>query len=56
MGVDCRQQILAQYAQQLSEEDLEKLANASRGMSGRDLRDICEAAERKVASKVFSPF
>ena len=48
-----RQQILKIYAQQLSQGDLEQLAEACEGMSGRDLRDICEQAERKTASKVL---
>ena len=55
MPVAGRQQILKIYAQQLSQGDLEKLAEACEGMSGRDLRDICEQAERKTASKVLLP-
>ena len=46
-----RHEILRTYAQQLSDGDLEKLAAATPGMSGRDLRDICEQAERRWASK-----
>ena len=47
----CRQEILQTYAQQLSGDDLEKLAAATPGMSGRDLRDVAEQAERRWASK-----
>ena len=46
-----RQEILRTYAQQLTDDDLEKLAAATPGMSGRDLRDVCEQAERRWASK-----
>lgn len=48
----CRQKILAQYAQQLSDKNLATLSEVCLGMSGRDLRDVCESAERRVASKV----
>ena len=48
----CRQQILSLYAQQLEGEELHKVAAACEGMSGRDLRDICEQAERRTASQV----
>lgn len=48
----CRQQILAQYAQHLKEADLAALADATGGMSGRDLRDVCESAERRWAAQV----
>jgi hypothetical protein len=44
--------ILKQYAKQLGEEDLQKLAAQTGGMSGRDLRDVCEITERRWASKV----
>lgn len=47
-----RQQILSHYAQQLEEGELEQLAGVCEGMSGRDLRDVCEQAERKTASQV----
>lgn len=43
------------YAQQLEGEELQKLAAACEGMSGRDLRDVCEQAERRTASQVESP-
>lgn len=47
-----RQQILSLYAQQLDMEELQKLAAACESMSGRDLRDVCEQAERRTASQV----
>lgn len=51
-GVMHRHLILRQYAQQLSERELEQLAERTGGMSGRDLRDVCEHTERRWASKV----
>ena len=47
-----RRQIVAQYAQHLKEDELAALADATAGMSGRDLRDICEQAERHWAAQV----
>ncbi|GFR42509.1 hypothetical protein Agub_g3400 [Astrephomene gubernaculifera] len=49
----CRQLILKQYAQQLSDADLALLAERTPGMSGRDLRDVCEHTERRWASKII---
>jgi hypothetical protein len=40
------------YAQQLSDEELQQLAAATAGLSGRDLRDIASRTERSWASKV----
>ncbi|GAQ86354.1 AAA-type ATPase family protein [Klebsormidium nitens] len=48
-----RQEIFAQYAQHLSASDREAVAAATESMSGRDIRDICEQAERHWASKVI---
>lgn len=50
---ECRVAILRQYAQQLSEKDIHKIASVTEGMSGRDLRDICEVAERHWASLII---
>ena len=47
-----RAKILRQYAQHLSDAELLALAHATPGMAGRDLRDVCEQAERHWASKV----
>jgi hypothetical protein len=40
------------YAKQLGDAELDSLARATPGLSGRDLRDVCEATERRWASKV----
>ena len=47
-----RQLILRQYAQQLDDAALGRLAGATGGMSGRDLRAVGETTERRWASKV----
>ena len=52
LGLLGRQQILEQYAQHLSAEELHQLASLTSGCSGRDLRDLCEQAERHWAAKV----
>jgi len=49
----CRADILRQYARQLGPEELALLAEATEGMSGRDLRDIAETAERRWAAKLI---
>jgi SpoVK/Ycf46/Vps4 family AAA+-type ATPase len=49
----CRKQIVGQYAQQLSQADLEQLAAVTHGLSGRDLRDLCEQTERRWASRII---
>ncbi|PNW70589.1 hypothetical protein CHLRE_17g726150v5 [Chlamydomonas reinhardtii] len=49
----CRKLILKQYAQQLSDSELGQLAERTPGMSGRDLRDVCEHTERRWASKII---
>lgn len=54
-GPEDRARILEHYAKQLPPEDLRRLAEASPGLAGRDLRDICEQAERRWASKVGGP-
>ena len=46
-----REAILQLYAAHLPAADQRALAAASDGASGRDLRDVCEAAERKWAAK-----
>ena len=48
----CRAQVLHQYAKHLSEVEVARVAEASPGMAGRDLKDISEQAERRWASKV----
>ncbi len=48
----CRAEILKQYARHLSDAEVLAVAHATPGMAGRDLKDICEQAERRWASKV----
>eukprot|EP00963_Diacronema_lutheri_P011720 scaffold1440_cov332-Pavlova_lutheri.AAC.20 len=48
-----RSKILVSFARQLNEEEIRRLAGLTEGMSGRDLRDLCENAERRWASKVI---
>ncbi|CAN8308425.1 unnamed protein product [Cochlearia groenlandica] len=48
-----RQDIIAQYAKQLSKPELVQLAQATEAMSGRDIRDVCQGAERTWASKLI---
>lgn len=45
-----RKQIFSRYAKQLNDEELQQLAGLSEGMSGRDIRDSCEIAERAWVS------
>ena len=47
-----RVEILRQYAKHLDETSLESIAAEAEGMSGRDLRDVCEIAERRHAGKI----
>lgn len=49
----CRRDILKTYAKNLKEVELLAVAAATPGMAGRDLRDICEQAERKWAAKII---
>ncbi|XP_043689240.1 outer mitochondrial transmembrane helix translocase isoform X2 [Telopea speciosissima] len=48
-----RQKIAAQYAKHLKESELIEFAAVTEGMSGRDIRDICQQAERHWASKII---
>lgn len=48
----CRADILKQYARHLSDAEVLAVASATPGMAGRDLKDVCEQAERRWASKV----
>ena len=45
-----RKAIFGRYAKQLSDTELQQLAELSDGMSGRDIRDSCEIAERAWVS------
>ncbi|VFQ88925.1 unnamed protein product [Cuscuta campestris] len=48
-----RQEIGAQYAKHLTESELSEFAKATEGFSGRDIRDVCQQAERHWASKII---
>jgi len=46
-----RKGIFALYARHLDNSALDRLASISDGASGRDIRDVCEAAERRWAAR-----
>ncbi|XP_019243890.1 PREDICTED: uncharacterized protein LOC109223875 isoform X3 [Nicotiana attenuata] len=48
-----RQEIAAQYAKHLTDSELSEFARATEGLSGRDMRDVCQQAERHWASKII---
>ncbi|KAG1364027.1 putative ATPase family AAA domain-containing protein 1-B [Cocos nucifera] len=48
-----REEISAQYAKHLKKSELVQFASATEEMSGRDIRDVCQQAERHWASKVI---
>ncbi len=48
-----RMSIFENYAKQLSGSDLERLAKESEGLSGRNIKDVCEHSERRWASKLL---
>ncbi|XP_021766824.1 nuclear valosin-containing protein-like [Chenopodium quinoa] len=48
-----RQKIAAQYAKHLANSELDEFASVTEGLSGRDIRDVCQQAERRWASKVI---
>ncbi|TKY72199.1 nucleoside-triphosphatase protein [Spatholobus suberectus] len=48
-----RQEIASKYAKHLSKPELDELARVTEDMSGRDIRDICQQAERSWASKII---
>lgn len=48
-----RQEIAAQYAKHLKDSELSEFARATEGLSGRDMRDVCQQAERYWASKII---
>ncbi len=51
---DERKKIFGNYAKHLSSEELQELAKISNDMSGRDIKEICEAAEREFASRIIN--
>ncbi|KAA8520142.1 hypothetical protein F0562_014398 [Nyssa sinensis] len=48
-----RQEIAAQYAKHLTKSELAEFATVTEEMSGRDIRDVCQQAERHWASKII---
>ncbi|XP_042026169.1 probable spastin homolog spas-1 isoform X2 [Salvia splendens] len=46
-----REAIVTQYAKHLTTSEIAELARATEEMSGRDIRDVCQQAERQWASK-----
>ncbi|CAA0817960.1 P-loop containing nucleoside triphosphate hydrolases superfamily protein [Striga hermonthica] len=48
-----RAAIVAQYAKHLKKSETIELASVTEGMSGRDIRDVCQQAERHWASKII---
>ncbi|KAF4674846.1 hypothetical protein FOL47_008594 [Perkinsus chesapeaki] len=48
-----RADIFGLYARQLSKEDCEQLAKISAGLSGRNIKDACQDAERRWAAARF---
>ena len=50
---DSRSKILKLYAKHLSGDELHQLASITDGLSGRNLKDLCQAAERRWAATVI---
>ncbi|KAL6562282.1 hypothetical protein OROGR_003289 [Orobanche gracilis] len=48
-----REAIVAQYAKHLTKAEMSELASVTEEMSGRDIRDVCQQAERHWASKII---
>ncbi|XP_047312247.1 uncharacterized protein LOC124915551 isoform X2 [Impatiens glandulifera] len=48
-----RQEIVAQYAKQLTKTDIIEFSKLTEGFSGRDIKDVCQQAERRWASKII---
>lgn len=48
-----RLEIAAQYAKHLTKPELVEFAQATEGLAGRDIRDVCQQAERSWASKII---
>lgn len=48
-----RSSIFANYARHLDKDSLAKIGDASEGMSGRNIKDVCEMTERSWARKLI---
>jgi SpoVK/Ycf46/Vps4 family AAA+-type ATPase len=51
--LETRKAVFKKYAKQLGRMPLNTLAESSEGMSNRDIKEICEHAERSWASKMI---
>ncbi|KAJ3694906.1 hypothetical protein LUZ60_000283 [Juncus effusus] len=51
--LETRVEIAAQYAKHLNKNEFFQFASVTEGMSGRDIRDVCQQAERHWASKLI---
>lgn len=49
-----RQVIFGNYAMHLSQAELEILSEKTAGLSGRDIKNLCERAERSFASEMIA--
>lgn len=49
-----REEIYSRYAKQLSDKELSQLVLKSENLSGRNIKDICEHAERSHISKILN--
>jgi len=49
-GEESRAKILKLYAKHLSDSEVMQIASITEGLSGRNLKDLCQAAERKWAA------
>jgi ATPase family associated with various cellular activities (AAA) len=52
--VNERQAIFANYAMHLSPEELTTLSQRAEGLSGRDIKNLCERTERRLASELIA--
>ena len=52
-GADSRGKILRMYAKHLGDKEIDELAEITRGLSGRNLKDLCQSAERVWTSSVI---
>jgi SpoVK/Ycf46/Vps4 family AAA+-type ATPase len=50
---DSRAKILKLYAKHLSQDDIHSLAVITEGLSGRNLKDLCQSAERQWAATLI---
>jgi SpoVK/Ycf46/Vps4 family AAA+-type ATPase len=51
--LETRAKIFARYAKHLNQRDLTHLGELTAGLSSRDIKEICQQAERKCAAKLI---